>query len=105
LRSNPPEEKSRARSIFRTRWSLREAGLLRSRPAAHGLPSPNFAPESRLAAYLDGFYSNPNNGHSPEHGAAPAAMVRLFDGHRLGEIARLADISSQDKRGVVREKL
>jgi hypothetical protein len=41
----------------------------------------------------------------PNTGAAPAAMVRLFDGHRLGEIARLVDVSSEDKRSVVCEKL
>jgi hypothetical protein len=36
---------------------------------------------------------------------APAAMVRLFDDHRLGEIARLVDVSSKDERGVVGEQL
>jgi hypothetical protein len=32
-------------------------------------------------------------------------IAKLFDGHRLGEIARLIDVGSQDKRGVVRKKL
>ena len=32
-------------------------------------------------------------------------MTKLFDGHRLCEIARLVDIGSQGKRSVVRKKL
>src|SRR5216684_8792702 len=32
-------------------------------------------------------------------------MAKLFDNHRLSEIARLVDVGSQDKRSVVRKKL
>ena len=35
----------------------------------------------------------------------PSRMARSFDGHRLGEIARLVDVGPQDKRRVVRKKL
>jgi hypothetical protein len=63
--------------------------------------------ESRFAAWLNdsGSEIRQPRSHLQTTCAAPAAMVRLFDGHRLGEIARLVDVSSEDKRGVVREKL
>jgi hypothetical protein len=35
----------------------------------------------------------------------PLWMAKLFDGHRLCEIARLVDVGSQGKRSVVRKKL
>jgi hypothetical protein len=35
----------------------------------------------------------------------PCRMAKSFDGHGLGEIARLVDVGSEDKRGVVRKKL
>jgi hypothetical protein len=68
------------------------AGLVRNCPSSFavreaGAPSPNSQAVIRTRA------------------PRQPRMAKLFDGHRLSEIARLVDVGSQDKRSVVCKKL
>jgi len=71
-------------------------------PTLHGRRARRW---SCLSGLIAADSDKPRSAPASDEVATLAPMAKLFDSNRFSEIARLVDIGSQDKRGVVRKKL